>query len=79
MGARFTNQILTQELEKLGIDAGKNQLEQIISQDQSIALNPIFQNEIGLFDLTFSQIILHNSNRPIHHYIIHGGFRKKIL
>ena len=44
------NQILTQELEKLGIDAGKNQLEQIISQDQSIALNPIFQNEIGLFD-----------------------------
>ena len=44
------NQILTQELDKLGIDAGKNQLEQIISQDQSIALNPIFQNEIGLFD-----------------------------
>ncbi len=44
------NQILTQELEKLGIDAGKNQLEQIISQDQSIASNPIFQNEIGLFD-----------------------------
>jgi peptidyl-prolyl cis-trans isomerase D len=44
------NQILTQELDKLGIDAGKNQLEQIISQDQSIASNPIFQNEIGLFD-----------------------------
>ena len=52
------NQILTQELEKLGIDAGKNQLEQIISQDQSIALNPIFQNEIGLFDFNlFSNYI----------------------
>ena len=51
-------QILTQELEKLGIDAGKNQLEQIISQDQSIALNPIFQNEIGLFDFNlFSNYI----------------------
>ena len=52
------NQILTQELDKLGIDAGKNQLEQIISQDQSIALNPIFQNEIGLFDFNlFSNYI----------------------
>lgn len=52
------NQIITQELEKLGIDAGKNQLEQIISQDQSIALNPIFQNEIGLFDFNlFSNYI----------------------
>ena len=52
------NQILTQELEKLGIDAGKNQLEQIISQDQSIAFNPIFQNEIGLFDFNlFSNYI----------------------
>ena len=52
-------QILTQELEKLGIDAGKNQLEQIISQDQSIALNPIFQNEIGLFDFNlFSNYII---------------------
>ncbi len=52
------NQILTQELEKLGIDAGKNQLEQIISQDQSIASNPIFQNEIGLFDFNlFSNYI----------------------
>ena len=52
------NQILTQELEKLGIDAGKNQLEQIISQDQSIASNPLFQNEIGLFDFNlFSNYI----------------------
>ena len=52
------NQILNQELDKLGIDAGKNQLEQIISQDQSIALNPIFLNEIGLFDFNlFSNYI----------------------
>ena len=46
------NQALLQELDKLGIDAGKNQLEQIISTDQSIVLNPLFQNEIGLFDFS---------------------------
>ena len=40
------NQALLQELDKLGIDAGKNQLEQIISTDQSIVLNPLFQNVI---------------------------------
>ena len=43
------NQSLIQELDKLGIDAGRNQLEQIISSDESIVLNPLFQNEIGLF------------------------------
>ena len=52
------NQALLQELDKLGIDAGKNQLEQIISTDQSIVLNPLFQNEIGLFDFAkFSNYI----------------------
>ena len=52
------NQALLQELDKLGIDAGKDQLEQIISGDQSIVLNPLFQNEIGLFDFTkFSNYI----------------------
>ncbi len=52
------NQALLQELDKLGIDAGKNQLEQIISTDQSIVLNPLFQNEIGLFDFSkFSSYI----------------------
>ena len=52
------NQALLQELDKLGIDAGKNQLEQIISTDQSIVLNPLFQNEIGLFDFAkFSSYI----------------------
>ena len=44
------NQALNQELDKLGIDAGKNQLELILSRDESIILNPLFQNEIGLFD-----------------------------
>ena len=44
------NQALLQELKKLGIDAGKDQLEQIISADESIVMNPLFQNEIGLFD-----------------------------
>ncbi len=59
------NQALLQELDKLGIDAGKNQLEQIISTDQSIVLNPLFQNEIGLFDFSkFSSYIsqLRSSN-----------------
>ena len=52
------NQALLQELDKLGIDAGKNQLEQIISTDQSIVLNPLLQNEIGLFDFAkFSNYI----------------------
>ena len=52
------NQALLQELDKLGIDAGKNQLEQIISTDQSIVLNPLFQNEIGIFDFSkFSSYI----------------------
>ena len=59
------NQAIVQELEKLGIDAGKDQLEQIISGDQSIVLNPLFQNEIGLFDFNkFSNYIsqLRSSN-----------------
>ncbi len=32
MESRFKKSNLNQELDKLGIDAGKNQLEQIISQ-----------------------------------------------
>ncbi len=63
------NQALIQELDKLGIDAGKNQLEQIISSDESIVLNPLFQNEIGLFDFNkFSNYIaqLKTSNPTIY-------------
>lgn len=48
----ITNETIKQELDKLGIDAGKNQLEQIISSDPSIVSNPLFQNEIGLFDFS---------------------------
>ena len=52
------NIVLTQELDKLGINAGKDQLEQIISAEPSIVSNPEFQNEIGLFDFTkFSRYI----------------------
>lgn len=51
-------QALNQELNKLGIDAGKNQLEQIISSDSSISQNPLFLNEVGLFDFNkFSDYI----------------------
>ncbi len=44
------NTVLVQELEKLGINAGKDQLEQIISAEPTIVSNPDFQNEIGVFD-----------------------------
>ena len=63
------NQALIQELEKIGIDAGKNQLEQIISSDNSIIQNPIFQNEIGMFDFDkFTNYIsqLKNSNPTLY-------------
>ena len=52
------NTVLTQELDKLGINAGKDQLEQIISAEPSIVSNPEFQNDLGLFDFTkFSRYI----------------------
>ena len=63
------SQALNQELEKLGIDAGKNQLEQIISRDESVILNPLFQNEIGIFDFNkFSSYIsqLKTSNPSVY-------------
>ena len=52
------NIVLTQELDKLGINAGKDQLEQIVSAEPSIVSNPEFQNDIGLFEFTiFSRYI----------------------
>ena len=44
------NTIFEQEFEKLGIDAGRDQLEQIISSDDKVINNPSFQNEAGFFD-----------------------------
>ena len=44
------NTIFEQEFKKLGIDAGKDQLEQIISSDDNLIQNPNFQNEAGFFD-----------------------------
>ena len=44
------NTIFEQQFEALGIDAGKDQLEQIISSDESVISNPSFQNEAGFFD-----------------------------
>ena len=44
------NTIFDQQFEELGIDAGKDQLEQIISSDESVISNPSFQNEAGFFD-----------------------------
>jgi len=44
------NTIFEQEFDKLGIDAGKDQLEQLISTDDNVINNPNFQNEAGFFD-----------------------------
>ncbi|MBC8298997.1 MAG: SurA N-terminal domain-containing protein [Pelagibacterales bacterium] len=44
------NTVLAQELEKLGVNAGIDQLEQILSAEPTIVSNPVFQNEIGIFD-----------------------------
>ena len=44
------NTVLAQELEKLGVNAGIDQLEQILSAEPTIVSNPVFQNEIGVFD-----------------------------
>jgi len=46
------NTIFEQEFQKLGIDAGKDQLEQIISSDDAVVNNPSFQNETGFFDFS---------------------------
>jgi len=44
------NTVLVQELEKLGINAGRDQLAQILSAEPTIVSNPEFQNELGIFD-----------------------------
>ena len=52
------NTVLVQELKKLGINAGRDQLEQILSAEPTIVSNPEFQNEIGVFDFNkFSRFI----------------------
>ena len=42
--------IFKQEFDKLGIDAGKEQIEMILSRDERITQDPRFQNESGFFD-----------------------------
>ncbi len=42
--------IFRQEFERLGIDAGKEQIEMILTQDQRIQEDPRFRNETGFFD-----------------------------
>ena len=44
------SKIFEQELNALGIDAGKEQIEQIISSNQAFAQDTRFQNEAGFFD-----------------------------
>ena len=58
--------IFRQEFERLGIDAGKEQIEMILRQDEQIIQEPRFQNEAGFFDFgirlsNISQIILATS------------------
>jgi len=42
--------IFKQEFDRLGIDAGKQQIEMILLQNEAIVQDPRFQNEIGFFD-----------------------------
>ena len=42
--------IFKQEFDRLGIDAGKEQIEMILSRDKRIVQDPRFQNKSGLFD-----------------------------
>ena len=42
--------LFRQEFERLGIDAGKEQIEMILSQDQRIFQDPRFHNDTGFFD-----------------------------
>ena len=44
------NTVFTQQFDQLGIDAGKEQIEQILSSDDALVNNPNFQNEAGFFD-----------------------------
>ena len=42
--------IFNQQFEYLGIDAGKEQIEMMLSQNESITNDPRFQNSSGIFD-----------------------------
>ena len=42
--------VFKQEFDLLGIDAGKEQIEMILSKDERIVQDQRFQNESGLFD-----------------------------
>ena len=42
--------IFKQEFDRLGIDAGKEQIEKILSRDERIIQDPRFHNESGFFD-----------------------------
>jgi len=44
------NQLFQSEFEKLGIDAGKDQIEQVVSSNEAIITDPRFINEAGFFD-----------------------------
>ena len=44
------SKIFEQELNALGIDAGREQIEQIVSGNQSFVQDARFQNEAGFFD-----------------------------
>ena len=49
--------IFKQEFDKLGIDAGKEQIEMILSRDERITQDPRFHNESGFFDLESTNFV----------------------
>ena len=51
------NTIFEQEFQKLGIDAGRDQLEQIISSDDSVIIILVFKTKLVFSILEFLLII----------------------
>ena len=60
--------IFQKEFDRLGIDAGKEQIEMILSRDERIVQAPRFQNKSGLFDFgiftDFVNCLLYTSPSP---------------
>lgn len=55
--------ILTSEFERLGLQIGKDQLINVIKQNQNFANNPQFQNQLGQFDIAkFNEFVLSMKN-----------------
>ena len=71
--------IFRQEFERLGIDAGKEQIEMILMQDQRIVQDPRFLNETGFLILESLQITSTNYVLKIPRPMIVGKSKRRTL